>query len=289
MNRTKKSAVLAVALAVALSACGSSSKSDSGSSGSGAAAGSYGNCKVSGKAGSVSVKPVTAGVLTVQTSLPAPGWFNGDDAASVKDGYEYCMAANIAYRAGLSSVKLVNVDFDQLVSAGTKDFDIALAEISITDKRKQVVDFSIPYFASDIGVLVKNGVKVASTEDLKGVKLGVQKGTTGADFALAKINPDAKVFDSSDLMFAALDSGAVDAVMTDSSIVLQQEKKSSGSEKVVGQYKTGESYGALYPKGGANNAAFDQAIQAMIDEKVFNDLASTYLAGDPSTVPFFTA
>lgn len=288
MNRTRKSVAFALVIAVALSACGSSKDDAKSSSSEGAAAASYGNCKVSGKAGSVSVKPVADGVLTVQTSLPAPGWFNGDDADSVKDGYEYCMAANIAYRAGLSKVKLVNVDFDQLVSAGTKDFDIALAEISITDKRKQVVDFSIPYFASDIGVLVKNGVNVASTEDLKTVKLGVQKGTTGADFALANINPDAKVFDTSDLMFAALDSGAVDAVMTDTSIVQQQEIKSNGSEKVVGQYKTGESYGALYPKGAANNAAFDQAIQAMIDEKVFNDLAATYLNADPSTVPFFT-
>ena len=207
----------------------------------------------------------------------------------MQDGYEFCMAANIAYRAGLSKVVLTNVDFDQLVAAGTKDFDLALAEISITDKRKQVVDFSVPYFASDIGVLVKKDTKVASTDDLKKVKLGVQQGTTGADFATSTINKDAKVYPDSATMFAALDSGAVDAVMTDTSIVQEQEKKSNGAEKVVGQYKTGESYGALYPKSSKNAAELDKAITDMKDTKVLNDLAKKYLSGDPAVVPFFTA
>jgi len=294
----KGSAVLA-ALLIGVAACGSSSSSGSstattaksGGATTAAAAGGakIGNCAVTGTKGSIKVTPAVAGQLTIQTSLPAPGWFNGDTPESIKDGYEYCMAANIAYRAGLDKVEVVNVDFDQLVAAYTKDFDMALAEISITDKRKQVVDFSVPYFASDIGVLVKKDTKVASTDDLKKVKLGVQQGTTGADFATAKINKDAKVYPDAASMFAALDSGAIEAAMTDTSIVQEQEKKSSGAEKVVGQYKTGESYGALYPKGSANKAAFDTAITELIDTKVLNTLATTYLSGDPAAVPFFTA
>lgn len=280
----------AIALAVIASACGSSKTSvktaDTAAAG---AAMKMGNCEVVGKAGSIKLKPVVADTLTIQTSLPAPGWFNGDDAAKIQDGYEYCMAAEIAHRAGLKSIKLVAVDFDQLVSAGTKDFDIAFAEISINDKRKAVVDFSVPYFASDIGVLVKKDKKVASTDDLKKLKVGVQKGTTGADFALKSINPDAKVFEDAASMFSAVDSGAVDAVLTDTSIVQEQEKKSAGALKVVGQYKTGESYGALYPKGSANKTEFDKAIQAMIDEKILNKLATTYLSGDPTLPPVFKA
>ena len=52
---------------------------------------------------------------------------------------------------------VVNVAWDALVAGQTKDFDLALSEISITDERKKVVDFSVPYFNSDIGVLVKKG------------------------------------------------------------------------------------------------------------------------------------
>jgi polar amino acid transport system substrate-binding protein len=300
----KTSAVLA-ALLIGVAACGSSSSkgsagatttaakaaggSTTAAAGGGASGAKIGNCDVSGTKGSIKITPAVAGQLTVQTALPAPGWFNGDTPESIKDGYEYCMAANIAYRAGLDKVVVQNVNFDQLVAAGTKDFDLALAEISITDKRKQVVDFSVPYFASDIGVLVKKDTKVAGTDDLKKLKLGVQDATTGADFAKAKINPDAKSFPDAATMFAALDSGAVDAVMTDTSIVQEQEKKSGGAEKVVGQYKTGESYGALYPKNSKNGPEFDKAITDLINTKVLNKLASTYLSGDPASVPFFTA
>ena len=296
MHRKRFGAV-AVGLLVALSACGSSKSSGSGSgttvaSGTTAAAATsdkIGNCTLTGKKGSITITPAVAGQLTLQTSLPAPGWFNGDTPDAIKDGYEYCMAANIAYRAGLSKLVVQNVDFDQLVAAGTKEFDLALAEISINDKRKQVVDFSTPYFASDIGVLVKKDTKVASTEDLKKLSLGVQQATTGGDFATAKINKDAKVYPDSAAMFAALDSGAVQAVMTDTSIVQEQEKKSNGALKVVGQYKTGESYGAIYPKGSKNAAELNKAIQDLIDTKVLNDLAKKYLSGDPAAVPVFTA
>ena len=91
------------------------------------------------------------------------------------------MAANIAHRAGLDKVEVVNVAWDALVAGQTKNFDLALSQISITDERKKVVDFSVPYFSSDIGVLVKKGTKVDETS-IKGMRIGVQQATTGADF-----------------------------------------------------------------------------------------------------------
>ena len=58
---------------------------------------------------------------------------------------------------------------------------------------------------------------------------------------------------------------------------------------MVGQYKTGETYGALYPKGGANNATIDKIIQSMIDDGTMSKLAEKYLAAvwgkDPAKVP----
>jgi polar amino acid transport system substrate-binding protein len=276
----------ALVLTVVASACGSSKTTTKAADAGGAM--SMGDCAVTGKANSIKIKPVVKDTLTIQTSLPAPGWFVGTEANAIKGGYEYCMAAEIAHRAGLSKIVITSQDFGQIVAGTTKDFDMALAEISITDKRKQVVDFSVPYFASDIGVLVKKDAKVTGTADLKKLKIGVQADTTGADFATKNISPDAKVFPDAASLMSAVDSGAIDAAMTDTSIVQEQEKKSAGAEKVVGQYKTGESYGALYPKGSANKTEFDKAISAMITEKVFNGLATKWLSGDPAAVPFFT-
>jgi polar amino acid transport system substrate-binding protein len=257
-----------------------------------AAADMIGNCEMTGQKGSFPFTPAVAGQFTVEVNLPAPGWWNGDTPDSIKDGYEYCMAANIAYRGGLDKVAVTNVAWDALVAGQTRAFDLALSQISITDERKKVVDFSVPYFSSDIGILVKKGLKVDGPT-MKGLRIGVQGATTGADFVANKLKPvpPVKVFPDTPSMFAALAAGQIDAAMTDTAIVLGQASASAGTMEVVGQYSTGETYGAIYPKGSPNGATFDKIIQSMIDDGTLKKLANKYLAAawgtDPTTVPYF--
>jgi len=257
-----------------------------------ASAQKYGDCELTGKKGEFPIKPVTAGTLTVQTNLPAPGWLNGDTPETVRSGLEYCMAANIAYRAGLDRVKLVNVSFDALVAGQTKAYDLALSQITITAARKKVVDFSPPYFSSDQGLLVRKGTKV-DANNIKTLKIGVQQGTTPVDYVknvLKIANDRVRVFPDTPTMFTALQAGQVDVVMLDTAIVLVQAKQSGGKLEVVGQYKTGEEYGALYPKGSPNKAQLDKIIQALVADGTLKKLSVTYLSkelgGDPTAVPY---
>jgi polar amino acid transport system substrate-binding protein len=256
------------------------------------AADTIGDCDLRGTKGELAFTPAQAGQLTVEVNLPAPGWWNGDTPDTIKDGYEYCMAANIAHRAGLDKVKVVNVAWDALVAGQTKDFDLALSQISITDERKKVVDFSVPYFSSDIGVLVKTGTEVDS-ESMKHQRIGVQQATTGADFVANVLHPDtpAKVFPDTPSMFTALQAGQIDAAMTDTAIVLGQAAVTNGGFAVVGQYSTGETYGAIYPKGSPNEQAIDKIILAMKADGTLDQLSAKYLAAswgaDPTKVPYF--
>ncbi|HZS82806.1 MAG TPA: ABC transporter substrate-binding protein [Stellaceae bacterium] len=252
-----------------------------------------GNCEVTGQKGAFHITPAVPGQLTVEVSLPAPGWWNGDTPETIKDGYEYCMAADIAYRAGLDKVKVVNVAWAGLIAGQTKNFDLALSEASITEARKKVVDFSVPYFDSDIGVLVKKGTKVTS-DTVKDLRIGVHQGTTGADFVNDVLKPKqpAKVFPNVPGMFAALAAGQIDASLTDTAYVLGEAAKSDGKMVVVGQYHTGEVYGAVYPKGSPNEATFDKIIQQMKDDGTLQKLAAKYLTAawgaDPTKIPYFT-
>jgi polar amino acid transport system substrate-binding protein len=152
------------------------------------AADMIGNCAVTGAKGSVALTPAVAGQLTVEVNLPAPGFWNGDTPEAIKDGFEYCLAAEIAHRAGLDKVAVVNVAWDALVAGQTKNFDFAMSQISITDERKKVVDFSTPYFASDIGILAKKGLAVDGGK-MKSLRIGVQQATTGADFVDQQLKP----------------------------------------------------------------------------------------------------
>ena len=254
------------------------------------AADSIGNCELTGTKGSMPFTPVEAGQLTVETNLPAPGWWNGDTPDTIADGYEYCFAANIAYRGGLDKMKVINTAFDALVAGRTKDFDLALAQISITEPRKKVVDFSVPYFSSDIGVLVKKGTTVDS-DSIKKMRIGVKQATTGAQFASDKLHAaEVKVFPDQASMFAALMAGQIDAAVHDTSIVLGQASQSDGALEVVGQYSTGESYGAVYPKGSASGATIDKIIDAMDKDGTLKKLGSKYLAQawglDPGKIPY---
>jgi len=277
--------VAAGGLALTLVACGSSS----GSSPSGSA--SFKDCKVTSKKNSISIKPVTAGRLTVETTLPAQGWWNGTTPSSIKSGYEYCMAAELANMAGLKSVTVKNVSFNQLVAGRTNSFDLALAEISITSERAKVVDFSTPYFDSNIGVLARKGTGVTQ-DNIKSKTCAAYTGTTSVPFIQDKLKCKVKIYPNSQTLYQGLLSGQVDADFLDTAIVLAEAKSTGGKVEVVGQYKTGEKYGAIYPKGSTNEKAFDQGIQTMIKDGTTDQLSKDYLGpafgGDPSSVPIWT-
>jgi polar amino acid transport system substrate-binding protein len=248
-------------------------------------------CLVTGAMGSMKFSPAIAGQLTVQTNLPSPGFWNGDSPETIKNGVEYCMAVNIAHRAGLEKVVVQNVAWDGLVAGQTKDFDLAMSQISITEERKKVVEFSTPYFSSDIGVMVRKGFKL-DEKSIKTAKVGVQQGTTGAKFAEETLkNKNLKVFPDTPGMFVALQAKQVDAVMTDTSIVLSQAKQSAGKFEVVGQYKTGESYGALLPKAGKNNKTIDNILKEMLKDGTVGKLVGQYLSKewgvDPLKIKYF--
>ncbi len=286
--------ISALAAASLVAACGSSDSSATATDGSssGGGASKIGNCTITSKPNSIKLTPVKSGTLTVETTLPAPGWWNGTTPESIKDGYEYCMAAELANMAGLSSVTVKNVSFDQLVAGHTNDFDIALAEISITPEREKVVDFSKPYYDSNVGVIVKKGADV--TEDnITTKRCAAYSGTTSVPFIQDQLKcGDSKIYPDSQTLYQSVLSGQSDAAFLDTAIVLAEAKQTGGQLEVVGQYKTGEQYGAIYPQDSTNQDALDSGIATMLSDGTLDNLSKTYLGpafgGDPASVPVWT-
>ena len=257
------------------------------------AAPDYGNCKVTGQRGSIKLVTVVPGALSVRPDLPAPGWWNGDSPDTIKDGFEYCMAANMAYRAGLDRVIVVNRSFAQVLTGQAKGFDIALSQITITDERKKVVNFTEPYYSSDQGVLVRAGTKV-DRNSIKKMRLAVEQGTTTYYYVTDRIKPTQppRVFPQTAPMFAALAAGQVDAVLYDTPTVLARAKQSHGALEVAGRYDMGEKWGGLVNKGSPNMAAFNKLIDDFKNDGTLQRLTDTYLTPglgmDPAKLPVFT-
>lgn len=253
----------------------------------------YGNCVVSGQRGSVKLETVVPGALSVRPNLPAPGWWNGDSPDTIKDGFEYCLAANMAYRAGLDRVIIVNRSFAQILTGQAKGFDIALSEITITDERKRVVNFTEPYFSSDQGILVKAGTRV-DKNNINKMRLATELATTMLQFILDRIKPvqQPMVFASPAPMYAALATGQVDAVLYDTPNVLARAKASDGKLVVVGRYDIGEKWGGLVNKDSPNLAVFNKLIENFKKDGTLQNLTNRYLTPDlgmdPAKLPVFT-
>ncbi|KES06075.1 ABC transporter substrate-binding protein [Streptomyces toyocaensis] len=253
----------------------------------------YGDCPVSGRYGEFDLSPETVGALTVKTTLPAPGWWNGDTPDSITSGYEYCMAANIAYRLGLDRVTVKNAPFPEIVSGRTENFDLALAQITITPERSKVADFSPPYLSSTLGLLIRDGEEI-NEDNIRDVRVGVAEGTTGEDFVKNRIKPTKPVtaFANDPEMVTALEEGRIDAVIHDTTILLAYPQQREDSVRLVGQYRTGQSYGALYPKGSPDKDELDRVIKQLIDDGTLAKLSAVYLGAafgqDPVKIPYLT-
>jgi len=289
--KTSRLIVGLLAAGLLATACGDDSTPAAGSAGTAAPGGS-----AAPAAGGNDCKPVKAGVLSVVTSLPGPNFWGTTkaevDPDQIKSGIEFDLGNMLAAWCGLK-MEFRNENFDAIV-AGQIDpnsYDIVLSQVTITDDRAKVVDFSVPYFKADQGLLVNKGTTVTSWDDVKKLTVGVQASTT-AEFDVTsgevpgwKLDK-VKSFPDLASAYAALSAGTVDAVMIDTPINLGQAAQSGGKEEVVAQFKTGEAYGAIFGKGNGKKAIFDPIIQGLVDDGSVNALIAKYLGGDPSTVPF---
>ena len=154
-------------------------------------------------------------------------------------------------------LEFVNTPFEGLFANVDKgDSDVGLASITINDERKQQSDFSAPYFEATQMIITndKNSASVKSFADLKERTAAVQAATSG-DIVLQKLqgaeSKNIKRFEAMPLAFKELESGGVDAVVGDSSVVsyyVQQHPETKWNIVVDPSFTT-EQYGFAFKKG----------------------------------------
>src|SRR4029450_11046465 len=103
------------------------------------------------------------GKLTIGTDNPAyPPWFSDNKPANGK-GFESAVAYNVAERLGYpaANVTWTQVPFNNAIAPGPKAYDFDINQFSITDERKQAVDFSSPYYDVTQAVIALKSNKLA--------------------------------------------------------------------------------------------------------------------------------
>jgi polar amino acid transport system substrate-binding protein len=229
----------------------------------------------------------TAGTLTVATDKPAyPPYFEDDEPAN-GEGFESAVAFAIGKQLGYEAadVKWTVEPFNASFAPGPKDFDFDVNEISITPQREQAVDFSAPYYTANQAIVVLKSSPAAeakSLDELKGLNIGVQVGTTSLEAVEEVIEPDSKpeVFNSSNDVIQALKNEQIDAVVVDLPTALYLTAVQVPAATVAGQFEApgGDQWGALLAKESPLTECVSQAIEELESSGELEKITSRWMS-----------
>ena len=246
------------------------------------------NTPNSASASEGSLKTVTPGKLTIATGEPAYSpWVENNDPASGK-GFEAAVAYAVAGKLGFANADVlwVRSTFDAAIAPGAKDWDFNLQQFSITEERRNAVDFSSPYYTTAQAVVSLKSSPVAgatTVAELKGALLGAQTGTTSHRMLTETVAPTnaPSVFNNSQDTVQALKGGQVDAIVVDLPTALYLVAAELDDGVVIGQFADtsgGDQFGLVLPKGSALTTAVTGAVDTLRADGTLDSLTKTWLS-----------
>jgi polar amino acid transport system substrate-binding protein len=235
------------------------------------------------------LETVTAGKLTIATDDPAyEPWFVDSDPSNGQ-GYESAVAYAIAEQLGYdeADVTWVKVPFNKVVQPGPKEFDFDVNQVSITERRRNAVDFSSGYYDVRQTVITNEGSAIAdatSLAELADAKLGAQVGTTSYDAIIEQIgsSQDPAVYDTNDQAVQALKNGQIDGIVVDLPTAYYMTAVQLEDGLIVGQLPLaegeGEQFGAVLAKGSPLTPCVTSAVDALREDGTLDEISQEWLA-----------
>lgn len=142
--------------------------------------------------------------------------FNNKNASGQVVGFDYDIAMALCAKMK-AECEVVTSDWDGIIPAlNAKKYDFIVSSLSITDERKQAVDFTDPYYSNKQQFVAKKGVDFKTDiESLKSKKLGTQRSTQAATWLEDNVGDDIALYDTQENAYLDLSSGRVDALLAD--------------------------------------------------------------------------
>ena len=229
---------------------------------------------------------VEEGKLHMSTNAEFPPYEMTTDAGGF-EGIDVEVADAIAKKLGLELV-VDDMGFDAALTAvQTGQSDIAMAGITITDERKEVMDFSDSYATGIQVVIVKEDSPIATVDDLANAEMiGTQKATTG--YIYCSDSPEnggygedhVTAFDTGALAVMALVNGQVDAVVIDNEPAKAFVAQNPGLKILDTEFAV-EDYPIGFAKGNtALLEAVNTAMAELKDDGTFQNIVDKYITAE---------
>ena len=225
------------------------------------------------------VTTVEPGVLTMGTNATFPPYEykDGDDVV----GIDAEIAQAMADKLGLQ-LEIVDMDFDSLVaSVQSGKIDMSLAGMTVTEERKQNVDFTDSYATGVQVIIVKEDSDIASADDLEGKLIGVQQGTTGHLYCADDFGEDNVIpYANGATAVQALLQGKVDCVVIDQEPAKAFVEANEGLKILETAYTTEDYAAAVSKDNPALTAALNSALQELKDDGTIQGILDKYIKAE---------
>ena len=289
MSKKILSAVLAAAMTAMLAACGGSStsttaapaetKAEETKAEETKAEETKAEESKAEEAPAAELETVQKGKLVMVTNAEFPPYEFHDQNAIV--GIDVEIAGAIAEQLGLE-LEIEDIAFDSIIpEIVSGKADIGAAGMTVTEDRKQNVDFSDTYAHATQVIIVKEDSEIKGVADLEGKIMGVQQGTTGdiyvsGDYGDAAVERYAKGMEA----VQALAQGKVDAVVIDGEPAKQYIKEVEGL-KIIDESYTDEDYAIAIKKGNtAMVEAVNTALAELKSEGKLDEIVAKYIQAE---------
>ncbi|MDX5627619.1 MULTISPECIES: glutamine ABC transporter substrate-binding protein GlnH [unclassified Brenneria] len=191
-------------------------------------------------------------------------------------GFDIDLWDAIAQKMGVD-YDLRPMDFGGLIPGlQSRNIDVAMAGITITPARKQVVDFSDGYYDADLLITVKTSDdSIIKFKDLTGKKVGLKQGTAAANYMKANVKANYVEFPNIDNAYLDLQAGNIQAVVHDTPNVLYYVK-TAGNGKVKSTGETDsmlpQQYGFALQKNSKYTAEVNKALAELKQDGTYNKI-----------------
>jgi ABC-type amino acid transport substrate-binding protein len=219
------------------------------------------------------------GVLRIGTDATFPPYESVDKDGKLV-GFEIDLGNELARRMGLKP-EFVNTAWDGIfVALNNGKFDVVISSVTITEKRQEAYDFSLPYRDSHQVVVVKKDEKeIKDRPDLKGKTVGVQIGTTSEKEAknVAGVR-EVKSYNTFIEPFMELGFGRIEAIIVTTAVANHFIAQYPDKFKITGEPFFYSKQGVLIRKGEKDlQEAIDKALKGMHDDGWIKKLREKYI------------
>lgn len=230
-----------------------------------------------GSSGGDAAQSLKGKELKVATGIFAPFSFKGEDGNL--QGFDEDLLDALSKKCGFT-YKITPTEYDNMFMSVTNgDYDLGMGQVCITEERQKKMDFTEPYSHAGLQFVVKKDSGITTTDQLKGKKIAVEKGTAAHKYAMEHYkDSEVVVFPAISAAFLEVEQGKADALMQDKPNAAYYIKKHPESGlMLLGDETDKIPNGFAMPKNSPYKAELDKALKELKEDGTIKKLEDKWL------------